>query len=163
MIELKPKNRKERVTEDVIDRMLEQYYEGLTSAEEESLLQAWLSQPDIPARFNADKALLGFFAGQKDKPVKKFNVLRFAAWSSVAAAVLALLLVTGNAIEKDTEDYVFIQGKKYTNLSFAKKEARLTLSLLFDEEDEVSKSSSLLNEGDKVIQEQLDLLSGIEM
>ena len=116
---------------------------------------AWLSQLDVPARFDADKALFGYFAGQKHKPVRKVNVLRFAAWSSAAAAVLALLLVTGNAINKDTDNYVFIQGKKYTNLTLAKKEAQSTLSLLFDEQDEVSKSSSLLNDGDKVIQEHL--------
>lgn len=163
MIELKRQKRKERVTEEDIDRLLEQYYEGLTSVEEESLLQAWLSQLDVPARFDADKALFGYFAGQKHKPVRKVNVLRFAAWSSAAAAVLALLLITGNAINKDTDNYVFIQGKKYTNLTLAKKEAQSTLSLLFDEQDEVSKSSSLLNDGDKVIQEQLDLLGNIEL
>lgn len=163
MIELKRQKMVERVSEEDIDRLLEQYYEGLTSVEEESLLKTWLSQPDTPARFDADKALLGFFAGQKIKPVRKFNVLRFAAWSSAAAAVLALLLVTGNGIKTDTDNYVFIQGKKYTNLTLAKKEAQSTLSLLFDEQDDVSKSSSLLNEGDKVIQEQLDLLGSFEL
>jgi hypothetical protein len=163
MIELKRQKMVERVSEEDIDRLLEQYYEGLTSVEEESLLKTWLSQPDTPARFDADKAMFGYFAGQKSKPVKKINVLRFAAWSSAAAAVLALLLVTGNAINKDTDNYVFIQGKKYTNLTLAKKEAQSTLSLLLDEQDEVSKSSSLLNEGDKLIQEQLDLLGGFEL
>lgn len=163
MIELKRQKMVERVSEEDIDRLLEQYYEGLTSVDEESLLQAWLSQPDVPARYDADKALFGYFAGQKSMPVKKINVLRFAAWSSAAAAVLALLLVTGNAINKDTDNYVFIQGKKFTNLTRVKKEAQSTLSLFFDEQDEVSKSSSLLNEGDKVIQEQLNLLGGFEL
>jgi len=163
MIELKRQIREEQVTEAAIDRLLERYYEGLTSVEEESFLQAWLSKPDVPARFDADKALFGYFAGQQNRPVKKHNVLRFAAWFSAAAAVLALLLVTGNAFSRDTNDYVFIQGKKYTNLILAKKQAESTLSLLSEEQDEVSKSSSLLNEGDNLIQEQLSLLGAIEL
>lgn len=163
MIALKRKIKELRVTEEDIDRLLERYYEGLTSVKEETLLQAWFSQPDVPTRFDADKAMFGYFARQKNRPAKKANVLRFAAWSSVAAAVLAFLLMTSNGINRENNDYVFIQGKKYTNLTLAKKEAQTILSLLSEQQDEVSKSSSLLNEGDKVIQEQLDLLGGFEL
>ncbi len=158
LIGLKRQNRNGQVSAEDIDRLLERYYEGLTSTEEESLLRTWLSRPDIPSRFEADKALFGFFAEQRSRTVKKGNVLRIATWFSAAAAILAFLLVTGNVYNSDTNDYVLIQGKKYTNLTLAKKKALSTLSLLNEPQDEVSKSASLLNEGDNLIQEQLNLL-----
>lgn len=150
------------LTENDVDRLLDNYYEGLTSSEEESLLQAWFSRKDVPARFEAEKAMFGYFASQKRKPANTFNVLRFTAWSSVAAAVLAFFLITGNAFANKADNYVFIQGKKYNNLDLAREEAHSSLALLQNEEDEVSKSSSLLTDGDRVIQEQLNLLAGIE-
>ena len=39
------------------DALLEKYYEGFTSAEEERLLHLFLSQPGLPERYEADRAM----------------------------------------------------------------------------------------------------------
>jgi len=162
-MKLKQQNRIENVTSEDIDRLLGKYYEGLTTLEEESLLHTWLSQMGIPSRFDADKALFGYFSGQKNTSVKKVNIVRIASWFSAVAASLALLFVIGNSFNSNNSNYVFIQGKKYTNLTLAKEKALTTLSLLHEPQDEVRKSTSLLNEGDKLIQEQLNLLDGANL
>lgn len=161
MLEFRRKRKKNAVTEKEIDRLLELYYEGLTTASDESLLRAWLSQPDIPSRFDADKALFGYFAGQKKTMVNKGTVLRMTTWFSVAAAILFLLLLTEKPFIDNGDNYVYIQGKKYTSLVLVKEKAHSTLSMLSDSQDEVSKSAALLN-GENILQEQLKLLDGYD-
>ena len=41
------------------DRLLEKYYDGLTTTAEERLLQQFLLQDNLPTRYDPDKAILG--------------------------------------------------------------------------------------------------------
>jgi len=47
--------------------LVNKYYEGYTSGEEEKLLYTFLSQKNLPKQFEADKAILGYFASRKKK------------------------------------------------------------------------------------------------
>ena len=47
------------------DILLEKYYEGTTCGEEEKLLQEFLQQENLPVRFEAERALFGYFAQEK--------------------------------------------------------------------------------------------------
>lgn len=47
------------------EKLIERYYEGETSVAEENLLCEYLSGKNVPARFEAEKAILGYFASEK--------------------------------------------------------------------------------------------------
>lgn len=51
-----------------LDFLLSKYYDGLTSAEEECTLKDFFSRPDIPAGYETEKALFGYFSEMTDFP-----------------------------------------------------------------------------------------------
>ena len=58
--------------------LLEKYYDGLTSKEEERLLHDFLAREDVPARFHAEKAMFGYFDNQKkaiDETIDNLQIL----------------------------------------------------------------------------------------
>jgi predicted metal-dependent RNase len=50
-------------------KLLEKYYDGMTSEEEEILLREWLMQDDFPEEYSADKRLFLMIDSCADEPV----------------------------------------------------------------------------------------------
>jgi hypothetical protein len=91
-----------------IDKLLEKYYDGETSLEEEKELRIFFQQKDIPARLQSHAAQFKFFSETRNaqpsltfssnlaarlEPVQASPVRRFTSWIVRIAAGLALLIV----------------------------------------------------------------------
>ncbi len=91
--------------------LLGKYYDGLTSKEEERLLHDFLAREDIPARFQAEKAMFGYFDIQKksiDEAVDNLQILlpefdednlRIQTISNEYDAIESALIKTGDIDE----------------------------------------------------------------
>ncbi len=108
-----------------IEQLLERYWAAETTLQEESILRAFFSQPDIPAEFEAEAAIFMMQSGEASSeplgddfdarilqaiaaiedsqavPVVKAREIRFTQRLRPlfkAAAVVAIVLTLGNAI-----------------------------------------------------------------
>lgn len=112
------------------DRLIDRYYEGLTTNEEEDKLRQFLSQPNLPDKYAAEQAIFGYMASQKQQThsVVFSSVLK---WAVGAAAMFALVIGVGIAYHSATlNDYAYINGKKITNIQLVKKQAFLSMNNL---------------------------------
>ena len=100
---MKPRNIHIKSDSD-LDRMLEAYYAGETTADEENAIAAYLKQFDpVPEKYAADVALFKAFAAGREamnavhvpayaRP-RMSRYLYFARWASMAAAIAVLAVV----------------------------------------------------------------------
>jgi hypothetical protein len=157
-------------------KLLDKYYEGETTLEEERLLQAFLSQHNLPKSFDADRAMFGFFAQEKspidsakrehrvvDVPEPQNNHQRFFSvplirWSLAAAAIWACFFTLNTLFNPPSQSYAYINGKRYTDDKTIKRQVLASISAFADEPDEVAKSASGLNDKN-LIKEQLQLFT----
>jgi len=137
--------------------LLEKYYEGMTTVAEEKHLHDFLSQENLPACFDADKALLGYFAKQKTK--KKAPVIQFVRWASVAAVFLAFILTTGYLYSQSNSSYVYINGERYTDISVIKDKAIASIKEIAESPDEVKESTRLLTDNNDLVEQQISLFT----
>jgi len=101
--------------------LLDKYYEGFTSGEEEKTLHTFLSQKNLPEQFEADKTVLGYFASHKKK--SKIQIIPLLRWTSIAASVIIGILVFNLQIIGKPYSYAYIDGKKVTNMEQIKEQA----------------------------------------
>lgn len=127
--------------------LLERYYEGETSLQEEQKLHHFLSQNNLPERFNADRAIFGYWDKQRKK--KKTVVLPIIRWAAVAAMFGLVFLAKGLIPEKQ-ENYAYIDGKKYTNAEFIVEQAMNSLNTISTSCNEVENSAEGLKGDDLV-------------
>jgi len=113
------------ITIEQAEVLLDKYYEGFTSVEEEKLLQAFLSQKNLPGQFDADKAMLSYFASQKKK--SKVQIIPLIRWSSIAAAVIIGILIVNFLSSGKSESYAYIDGKKITDIKQVKEQVLVSI------------------------------------
>ena len=101
--------------------LLDKYYEGYTTGEEEKLLQSFLSQKNLPEQFEADKAILGYFAAQKKK--SKIRIIPLLRWTSIAASLIIGIIVVYLLFPVKTNSFAYVNGKKVTNMEQVKEQA----------------------------------------
>jgi len=149
---------KKSITTQQAEALLEKYYEGLTSVVEERLLQAFLSQKDLPQRFEADRALLDYFAGTKKRVASKTKMMPIIRWGSVAAALLLGLFLANTFITEKPVNYAYINGQKCTDINVVTKEALASLQIIQSAPNEVSASVNHLND-DELVKQQLAIFT----
>ena len=101
--------------------LINKYYEGYTSGAEEKLLHTFLSQKNLPEQFEADKAILGYFASHKEK--RKIQVIPLLRWTSVAASVIIGIIIVNFLMPGKPNSYAYIDGEKVTNIEQIKEQA----------------------------------------
>ena len=101
--------------------LLDKYYEGFTSIEEEKLLYIFLSQKNLPKQFDADKAILHYFASHKKK--SKIRHVPLWHWTSVAASVAIGITLVNFLMFAKTDSYAYVDGKKITDIELVKEQA----------------------------------------
>lgn len=102
--------------------LLDKYYEGFTSAEEEKLLHTFLLQKNLPQQFEADKAILGYFASHKKKT--KIQWIPLLRWTSAVAAVMVgIMLISLLFMRSQSYSYAYVDGRKVTNIEQIKEQA----------------------------------------
>jgi len=138
------------------DVLLEKYYDGKTSNAEEKKLLRFLSQENLPERFESDRAIMGYFVDKKTKP--KAVILSFVKWGSVAAVFFCLIFFGRGLIKNGQTNYAYINGQKITNNQVVKEQALASLNIISSSCNEIEESAETLNDED-LVQSQLQLFS----
>ena len=131
------------------EALVNKYYEGYTSGEEEKLLYTFLSQKNLPKQFEADKAILGYFASRKKK--SKIRIIPLLRRVSLAASVIIGIIIFNFMQPAKSESFAYIDGRKVTDIEQIKEQAFATIN---------SWSGSDLNtnlDTDELINQQLQL------
>lgn len=151
---------KYKITFEEADKLIERYYEGLTSVEEEKKLQEFLSQTDLPLKYEPEQAIFGYFRPQKQKQVLliRKNLLR---WPGIAAALAVGVFGIQLFMDSHLSNYAYVDGKKITDMDEIKLHAMASIENLPSGqaiiEDNLRQVSSK-----KLIEEQLNLFSEFE-
>jgi len=104
---------KYNLTANQADKLIEKYYEGFTTVEEERQLKTFLAQADLPERFKAEQAIFGYFETKQSKP--SFSLHPYIRWVGVAVIILVFGLGTQIFRQQNLSDYAFINGEKITD------------------------------------------------
>lgn len=140
------------------DRLIEKYYEGLTTVEEERKLREFLSQSNLPEHYKPEQAIFGYFDHKKQKaPIRFLPIIR---WSGAAAVILFTVFSINRYVNENQTNYAFIDGKKITNVQEIKSRALASLSDISSKNNEVEDGLKNMN-NKELIEEQLDIFSGL--
>jgi hypothetical protein len=131
-----------------IEKLIEKYFEGLTSLKEEDLLRRYFQGKNIREEWEIYRPMFQFFAaGRKRKHRLRFSAFfgngRGRSMLAVAAGLLLLLALkfTLNTYKASPEiSQTFIDGKKYTDIELIRKEALHALENLSESSDAVFSS-----------------------
>lgn len=115
-----------------IDKLLEKYFEGETSLEEEKILRQYFRQPEVEERHKIYAPMFNFFSGERKEAAveKKKRKIPVYAWVSIAASLL--LLITVKSLYTDSQNgaaksVLYIDGKKITNMETINSEALISI------------------------------------
>lgn len=115
-----------------IERLLERYFEGDTSAAEEKILRDFFASGEVPEHLLIHKPLFAYFEEeirQTERAERKVGKNRkvFHLISGVAAAVVVLLIIGRLWVFPGTtfcgDSYVVINGRCYTDIHTIRQHA----------------------------------------
>ena len=143
------------------DALLEKYYEGFTSAEEERQLYLFLSQPNLPEQYAADRAMMGYFADEKQagKPKQSPTIMPMIRWASVAAALIGGIFLVRSLMVEKPQCYAYVDGVKVTDVATVKAQAMQSLNTIASDADEVAQTAKQF-QAEQIIKDQLSVFSG---
>jgi hypothetical protein len=132
------------MSEDIInvETLIEKYFEGFTTLEEEQQLREYFRQDIIPAEWEVYSAMFRFFASERETnetkslPVAGKKSLKiYFRWAGAAAAVAACLVYAGlkftfNDNQIPETSCAYINGEAYTNLELIQSETLKVLQNL---------------------------------
>lgn len=149
------------ITIQEVEKLIEKYYEGETSVAEEQQIREFLAGKNVPAQFEAEKAIFGYFESEKQKKPVRFtpNFLKWSAVASVVAvAVFIAVLFTNQPV---STGYAYVDGRKITNKEVIRSLALTTVSQLATANNELEVGLENI-QPNEVIERQLDAFAGIE-
>lgn len=132
-----------------IRQLLEKYFEGQTSLDEECLLRKYFMQDDIPESLQIYKPMFAFFneeRGEEELPKKNRSSvrmwLRIAGMSAAASIVLffSVRFFSHKDVDIHSESIVYIDGKKYTDIKTIRSQTLNTLEIFSSTDDDVISS-----------------------
>lgn len=150
---------KYKMTSEQADQLIERYYEGLTSVEEERQLQGFLLQPNLPDRYEAEKAIFGYLRPQPEKT--HFNLRSYMRWAGVAAVLLVGIFSIQLFIIEAHASYAYIDGRKITNMKEIILHAMASIESLPSGQQLVEQNLNTVSNKD-IIQRQLDVFAAFE-
>lgn len=153
------KKKTNKISTEEADRLIELYYEGLSTVEEEKILKNFLSNVKLPSKYEPEKAIFGYFEKKKQKPT--FSIKKTMPWISVAAVAAICFFSIQFWTSENLESYAYIDGIKTTDLSQIKRQAIASIIELNSSEDIVKETFQQLNDKD-IIQQQLEIFSTSE-
>ena len=121
------------MTQDYWKELIDTYFEGETSPEEERALRGFLARTDDPA-FDEARAVLGYFSAQRSRRTAGSRVRRLTGFAA-AAACLALAVVFGHALLPRPDDtcVIYAYGEKNTDTQVVLDDVNNTLTTLFSD------------------------------
>lgn len=139
--------------EENISVLIEKYFEGLTSLQEEQSLRDYFQQENIPEEWKVYQPVFQFFsqeiAAEKNLSEKPFTVVkprrRRFFYTSIAAAA-SIILLFGLKFALDVErrapekSQAYINGKKMTDMVLIQTEILKALENIAEENEDVFSS-----------------------
>ena len=131
-----------------IDSLINKYFEGATTSEEERYLRRFFAEEPIPDHLKVYRPLFAYFEqeieqNKNNKPttlsVRKTKKHGWYVASGIAAGLLLAITVAGmyKYYSNNTDCYVIIDGKRYTDAQLAQEEAQAAFQDVAISEDEV--------------------------
>jgi hypothetical protein len=146
---------------ETIETLINKYFEGMTSLEEEDMLRTYFQTDDVPPSLEIYRPMFRFFSQEREDinrhPAPGKEVAQSAIqtgrnprtliirWFSIGAAACFLLTLGikfAFNFRPDLEptSQAFINGKKYTNIELIQAEALKTLEGLSEGNDAIYSS-----------------------
>ncbi len=155
------KRLKNSITTEQAEKLLEKYYSGSTSGEEEKLLARFLSQPDLPVQFAAERAMFAYFKGNAEVDRRKLWMPRFVKLGAAVAAVVVLVLYTTFYSRGFSTDFAYVDGEKITNKVEVRRFAQMSFENISSQNNEVEFGLETINTNN-IIDNELDVFAEIE-
>ncbi|MDR2622130.1 MAG: hypothetical protein LBC48_06065 [Dysgonamonadaceae bacterium] len=124
-----------------VEILMEKYFEGLTSLEEEQTLRDYFQREDVQPEWEMYRNMFRYFTSERERKNQMISSSRpqvkriLLRWGSIAAAACLLLAVslrlflnTGEAWAETSQAY--IDGKKYTDMELIRTETLKSLENL---------------------------------
>lgn len=135
-----------------IEQLLNKYFEGETTCEEERRLRRFFAEGLVPEHLEMYRPLFAFFEAEQAEhatPRKKTKTFRQYLTYSLGAAAATLLLIVGVSgiyrhLSPTTESFVIIDGKKYTDTNVIREQAMAAFNDVSLSQEEVF--ATLFNE-----------------
>ena len=133
------------------EALLEKYFEGLTSLEEEQVLRDYFQREGLPEELKVHAPMFQYFSSER-KEIQKNEVsarrnktIRLGYWVSVSAAACLLLFLGMNFFQNSKRSAMetsvaYIDGKRYMNIEQIQAEALKALENLSDVNEDVYSS-----------------------
>ncbi|NDV59384.1 hypothetical protein [Bacteroides sp. 519] len=127
-----------------IDDLINKYFEGETSCEEERELRTFFAKGDVPEHLQVYRPLFAYINEEvklhKKKNSKKSFVNKHILYTISGVAACLLVILGGNTIHKhfimQPENYVMIDGKRYTDTDMIREHAKIAFNdVSFTKED----------------------------
>lgn len=148
-----------KLTFEQADKLIEKYYDGRTTVEEEKRLHGFLTQANLPAKYNSEQTIFGYFNEQKNN--KRFQIPTYLRWT----AVIAILFIGAFSFQVFTsnnkQNYAFINGEKISDIKLIKNHALASLSEMTNSKNEIEASINNLN-NNNIVKQQLQVFSEIK-
>jgi len=147
-----------------IEQLLDKYYNGETSLDEERKLQWYFQTQDIPERLQSEKKMFSYYYSRKkeasspglnDKLIDLIDQQdslsgrstrsRFFTWAGSAAAVIIILLAVWLSYEKPFSKEAYLFEDTYDNPELAYLEARKVLYMVSEKMNEGTRNLNNLN------------------
>ncbi len=140
------------------DELIERYYDGLTTVEEERKLHQFLSQPSLPEKYAAEQAMFGYFKAKK--VVQKRQLPIYMRWVAMIAIIFTSVYTFQTLNASQLKSYAIVNGKKITNTEKIKAIALTSINEISSTNSEVEESLKAINPN-KLVNEQLDVFNNL--
>ena len=152
-------NRRNIITVQEAEKLMEKYYEGSTTVAEENQLRTFLAQSNVPPQFEAEKAIFGYYESKKDR--KNFRLQPYLRWAAAAVIAAGVIIPVSIFQASGKTSYAYINGVRITNTQEIISLAQTTINYVSDNNEVEDGLDNLKN--DETIKNQLDAFSEIEL
>ena len=130
-----------------IEYLLEQYFEGRTSVEDEAMLRRFFISGDVPESLAMYKPLFVYFDDERKATKPKKTGKKFILWLSGAAACAAILIGTFVLSSQQSKctgdgDYVIIDGRCYTDAKIIRTAMLNTMREIWNNDESFSEDKA---------------------
>ena len=151
--------RRDIITVDEAEKLMEKYYEGSTTVAEENQLRTFLAQSNVPLQFEAEKAIFGYYESKKAR--KHLRLRPYLRWAAAAVIAAGIIIPVSIFQASGKTNYAYINGVKITNTQEIISLAQTTINYVSDNNEVEDGLDNLKN--DETIKNQLDAFSEIEL
>lgn len=134
-----------------IDKILERYFEGESTLEEEQILRKYFNQPQIAERHKVYAPIFQFFIVESSEnseqnivqTIEKRERFNLKPWISIAASIaiiVGLYIIFSPQIENSNKSIVYINGNKTTDINIINNEALNSIENVTDMDESIVES-----------------------